>query len=160
MTTESGAPNIRFFGKIYGTAQDYYIAEGTLEAGEEDQEERGPDFEARGTGVNKFVYWVTDNILSKWTKLPDLTPQDIRATREIKVTFTGNLERQIFTNPFFFGTEKIYLRAQIARLTHSTTLCPKGLWKLDEENPQEIVENAPDDGSEIQMPSTLEMAKS
>lgn len=44
------------------------------------------DFEARGSGVNKYVYWVTDNVLtSKWTKLPDLNTKDIRDSRDIKV---------------------------------------------------------------------------
>jgi hypothetical protein len=78
LATDSGAKNVRFFGKIYGTEKDYYIAEGSLEGddeGGENVEERGPDFEARGQpGVNIFVYWVTDNVLDKWIKLPDLTP--------------------------------------------------------------------------------------
>jgi hypothetical protein len=38
-------------------------------------------------------------------------PKDLQASREIKVMFTGDLERTIFTNPFFFGKEKHYLRA-------------------------------------------------
>jgi hypothetical protein len=74
-------------------------------------ENRPENYEARGTGVNKYVYWVTGNILSKWVRLPDLLPEDIIAARNIKVSFTGDLERQIFTNPFYFGTEKTYLRA-------------------------------------------------
>ena len=60
---------MRFFGKIYGTQRDYYIAEGSKEGEEELEEgqERPADYEARGgTGVNKFVYWVTDNVLQKW----------------------------------------------------------------------------------------------
>ncbi len=88
------------------------MAEGTLEGGDDGEEvERPPEFEARGTGVNKFVYWVTTDILGKWTKLPDLLPSDIEASRQIKVLLTGDLERKIFTNPFFFGQEKHYLRA-------------------------------------------------
>jgi len=92
---DSGATNIRFFGKIYGTEKDYYIAEGTLEGDEpaDGEEEKPADFEARGSGVNKYVYWVTDSVLSKWAKLPDLLPSDIRATREIKIAFSGNLDR-------------------------------------------------------------------
>jgi len=43
--------------------------------------------------VNKFVYWVTDSVLEKWTKLPDLLPGDIKASRQIKVLLTGDLER-------------------------------------------------------------------
>ena len=71
--------------------------------------------------------------------------------------FTGNLERNIYTNPYFYGKEKHYLRAQIARMTHSTTLVPKGLYKLVEDNEREIEEFVPEEG-ELQMPSTSDMA--
>ena len=108
---ESGAGFIRFFGKINGTEKDYFVAEGSLEAGEEDGGEKPAGFDARGTGVNKFVYWVTDNLLEKWTKLPDIGPKDIQAAREIKVLLSGDLERPIFTNPFFDKKEKHFLRA-------------------------------------------------
>lgn len=111
LAKESGAGQIRFFGKINGTEKDYYVAEGTLEAGEGEGEGKPADQEARGTGVNKFVYWVTDSVLEKWTKLPDISPADIRAARQIKVLLTGDLERPIFTNPFYFGKEMHYLRA-------------------------------------------------
>ena len=47
--------------------------------------------------------------------------------------FTGDLERPIFTNPFFFGREKHYLRAQLSRIIHSTTLQPMGVSKLEED---------------------------
>jgi radial spoke head protein 4/6 len=67
--------------------------------------------EANGTGVNKFTYYVSHYSFDEWKKLPDLQPKDIKASREIKVMFTGDLERTIFTNPFFFGKEKHYLRA-------------------------------------------------
>jgi len=52
---------------------------------------------------------VTDNSINEWKILPDLLPGDIKATRAIKVQFTGNLERDIITNPYFFGKEKHYL---------------------------------------------------
>jgi hypothetical protein len=83
LAAESGAGNVRFFGKIAATIKDYYVAEGTLEGGDEGEEgqEKPADFEPRGTGVNKFVYWVTDNVLGKWTRLPDLLPSDIKAAR-------------------------------------------------------------------------------
>jgi radial spoke head protein 4/6 len=70
---------------------------------------------------------------------------------------SGDLERKIITNPFFFGTEKNYLRAQIARITHSTTIVPKGLYRLVEDNDREIEDNTPDEGP-IKIPSTHDMA--
>jgi len=72
------------------------------------------------------------------------------------MTFTGNLDHKIYTNPFYFGTENVYLRAQIARITHSTTLVPKGLYKFNEENDREIEDNTPEEG-EIVKPTTREM---
>jgi radial spoke head protein 4A len=49
--------------------------------------------------------------MSAWTKLPDISPKQIRASRNIKVLFSGDLDRKIYTNPFFDGQEKHYLRA-------------------------------------------------
>jgi len=49
--------------------------------------------------------------LENWTILPDLYTKDILASRGTKVSFTGNLENPIITNPFFFGKEKHFLRA-------------------------------------------------
>lgn len=144
---------------IRGTQKDYYIAEGELGEGGDEGEgevERPPEFEAKGTGVNMMTYWVSHSSFGAWTKLPDLAPSDISASRTIKVLFTGDLERTIYTNPYFFGKEKDYLRAQIARISHSTTLCPKGVWRFKEESVREIEENAPEEGDMV-MPSTLEM---
>ena len=142
---------------IKGTQKDYYIAEGEVGEGEDGEVERPPEFEAKGTGVNKFTYWVSHSSFGAWTKLPDLSPDDIKASRTIKVLFTGDLERTIYTNPFFFGKEKDYLRAQIARISHSTTLVPKGLWKLGEDSKREIVEVTPEDDSELVLPTTNQM---
>jgi hypothetical protein len=119
LVTTSGATQVRLWGKIRGTKADYFIAEGTLEAGEaaEGGDDGGDAVEPRGVGVNKNVYWATNNILGSWTLLPDLKPRDIINARSIKFNFTGNLGEKIFTNPFYFETEKVYLRAQIARIS-------------------------------------------
>jgi Radial spokehead-like protein len=51
------------------------------------------------------------------------------------------------------------LRAQIQRITSSTTLVPKGLFRFVEETKErEIEDNTPDEG-EIQKPSTEQMTK-
>ena len=62
------------------------------------------------------------NAFDSWKKLPDCSPADIDMSRKVKVLLTGDLERDIYTNPFFFGKEKNYLRAQIARIYFSTAL--------------------------------------
>ena len=109
---------MRLWGKIRGTNQDYFIAEGQLaEGGEAEGGEEGgateadPTVEPRGTGVNKFVYWAINNPMGEWTQLPDLKPKDIINARSIKYMFSGNLDAKIYTNPYYFGTEKTYLRS-------------------------------------------------
>lgn len=156
LATTTAATNVRLWGKIHGSETDYYIAEGVFDGNQ--IEEPPADFEARGSGVNKFVYWACNNPLTQWTQLPDLLPKDIKAARSIKVNFSGNLERTITTNPFFFGKEKHFLRAQVARISHSTTLAPKGLYRTVEDNERDIEDNTPEDGP-IKLPSTQDMAK-
>jgi hypothetical protein len=65
---------MRLWGKIRGTNQDYFIAEGQLaDGGEAEGGEEGgaaeadPTVEPRGTGVNKFVYWAINNPMGEWT---------------------------------------------------------------------------------------------
>lgn len=104
LAAKVSATSLNFFGKITGTQRDYYIAEGVVEGEEEvEGEEKEADFEPKGTGVNKFTYFVASDSLSEWTKLPDLSPKQIHAARTIKVLFSGDLEKKIYTNPFFEG---------------------------------------------------------
>ena len=156
----SGADRLSFWGKVQGTERDYYIVEAKGVAGEGDEEEAPADKEARGTeeGVNEFAYFVTNNpATGEWTALPDLLPSDIQAARCTKVHFSGDLERRIITNPFFEKQEKHYLRAQIARITHSTKLIPAGLKRLGEEDPEVIEDNTPEEG-DIVLPTAEKMS--
>ena len=107
---------MRFFGKIWGTKRDYYIVEVTGAGGGEGEGEgegEAPEeqagMEPPGTGVNEYTYFVAHDSLANtigpngWQRLPDLTPNDIAASRQVKIVFTGDLSRAIYTNPFFFG---------------------------------------------------------
>ena len=149
----SGSEKIRFWGKIYGTQSDYYVAEGFV-AAQDEEGEKPTGFEERGSGINQYTYWVTDNSLGKWTMLPDISPEQLSASRSIKVKFTGDLERKIITNPFFFGQEKHYLRAQISRISHSTSIMPGGLHRLQEDNAKEIEPIEFEDEAKAYKPST------
>lgn len=160
LLSKSGAGFGRLWGKIRGTKADYYILEGTAER----TEETDPDMEARGngvghelTGVNHFVYWAANDASGPWTQLPDLMPQDIINARGIKHTFSGDLDAKIFTNPFYFETEKTYLRCQIARIALSTTLYPKGLLKFQEESTRNIEEAKGEDDAPVETPTTEAM---
>lgn len=111
--------------------------------------------EDRGTGVNKYsyhvcnyrTYWITtlEKPTSKqrktlflylagapWIKLPIVTPAQIAHARLIKVSFTGDLNREIKSFPAFPGTEKNYLRAQIARISATTHVSPAGKFKFSD----------------------------
>lgn len=74
LMVKSGASTLRFWGKIYGTQADYYIAEGSGGAGEE-SEDLPEDFERKGTGVNANTYWATTDLHGEWTELPDINPK-------------------------------------------------------------------------------------
>ena len=76
-----------------------------------------PPSEPSGVGVNKTVYYVCNEVGDPWVQLPDATPKQIRIARQIYKTFTGDLNQAIVSYPLFPGTERNYLRAQIARIS-------------------------------------------
>mmetsp|Transcript_12857 Transcript_12857/g.19914 ORF Transcript_12857/g.19914 Transcript_12857/m.19914 type:complete len:138 (-) Transcript_12857:612-1025(-) len=110
----SGASHLRFFGKIFGTQADYWVVQGTLNQSEESQSD--PKQEARGTGVNSTVYWVTTNIIGDWVQLPDAHPGHIQVSRMMKHVFTGDLNGTVCSFPPFPGKERNLLRAVLARI--------------------------------------------
>lgn len=121
-----------------------------LPAAEEKVDDR--NFEKRGEGVNKLVYWVTNNLLSDWVQLPDCQPQHIIAARKVKHVLTGDLNASFDSNPTFPGRERHLLRATLARIFHATALIPKGMYEpADEENPE------PKISEEFVMPGTGEL---
>ena len=147
MAILSGATRLRFWGKLFGIQRDYWVIEGQLDSAEEDRSHWSQ--ERRGEGVNKLVYWVNDNLLEDWIQLPDAQPQHIKAARQIKHVVTGNLNATIDSNPPFPGKERHFLRAQIARITHATSIIPKGLLEIDEESGKEkYAEEFPVPGTE------------
>ena len=134
----SGAQSIRFWGKIYGREKDYYVAEGLLENTGREDITRPKGFEKRGTGLNKYTYWVTDSVLDDWVELPDVTPSHIQQSRQIKKLLTGRLDAEVNSYPIFSGKERHLLRAQIARISSACVIVPKGLYKTNEEDPMVI----------------------
>jgi len=111
--------------------------------------------EARGSGVNTYDYFALNSPLDAWAQLPDLKPQDIKNARSIRYQLSGDLDGKIYTNPFYFEKENVLLRAQIARISCSTTLTAKTLFKVDPENAREIVKNeAEGEGAAIPEPTS------
>ena len=121
---------LRFFGIIYGIEKDYYIVQApdydsAEENKEGEKEEKDPRMENRKEdGVNQFAYFVTNDLTTEWIELPDVTPNQIIGSRLIRYSFTGDLNRNIYSNPYFNGQEKHYLRCQISRIYHGTKLVP------------------------------------
>lgn len=151
---EQGFATIRLWGKILGSEADYYIAEAFKEGGEPDEgedPEANPDAEFGGTGVNKFTYYATTDLASQeWIKLPNIKPAEIIAARRIKKLMSGKPDAKVVTHPPFPGTEKVLLRAQIARITADVTLMFKD--KLVREG-----EFGTEDAGEVQPPEEWKM---
>ena len=118
------AGNLTFFGKIYGIQKDYYIVQGSDIDPKEDANYDNDMEKRKEDGINQFVYYVTNDLTSEWIELPDIKPSQLIGSRLIRYNFTGDLERQIYTNPYFKGKEKHYLRCQISRIYHGTKLVP------------------------------------
>ena len=165
LAAQCEAKSLRFWGKINGTVRDYYIVE-AFEPKNLPEDQRPEGGEARGIGVNEYTYYVSNQAQGDFVPLPDLNPEDLAAARTIKVCFTGNLDRNIVTNPFYFKQERHYLRAQIARIHHATKLVPVGRHKITEreeksELPFEVEAVLPDndEGKPIPAPSAEEMCR-
>lgn len=104
--------------------------------------------EARGTGANKFVYYVCQDPGLPWVKLPSVTPAQITVARQIRKFFTGRLDSPVVSYPPFPGNEANYLRAQIARISAGTQVSPQGFFQAGEEEGEEEDE-APRDSYEV-----------
>ncbi|XP_076762249.1 radial spoke head protein 4a [Xylocopa sonorina] len=93
-----------------------------------------------GTGTNAKVYFVCNEPgTDKWIELPPVTPQQIVIARQIVRCCTGNLETPLYTFPPFPGTEKNYLRAQIARISAATQVSPIGFFTFAGEDEEEAL---------------------
>lgn len=71
-------------------------------------------------------------MLGDWEQLEDVDADLMGVARQIKHVFTGDLLAKVTTNPHFKGLERDLLRCQLARIMHSTTLCPADYMKLSE----------------------------
>lgn len=141
LATAKELQNVNFWGIINGIEKNYYVVEAKLEEypEEEGAEENSP-VEAMGSGANECIYFVTNEPEDEWTKLPAVKPHWIQSSRVMRRYLTGNLDATVMGFPRFPWKEAALLRAQIARISHSTTIAPKGVMTVDEEaEPEEQV---------------------
>lgn len=137
---EASINKLSFWGKILGTDADYYVAQAQRDGGGDEGEDADPDAEPSGTGANTFTYYVTNDLAGDWRRLPDIKPREIIAARSIKRMFSGNAGAKVITHPYFEGKEEVLLRAQIARITADTVICPSGyLVREDPEDPASAI---------------------
>jgi len=107
---------------------------------------------------NKFRYFVIENptkLSGDWHELPSLDVQTLLQAQRIKRIISGDLKSRLVTNPEFDGPEESFLRAQLARIAHATTLMPTGIYKTDEADPFVVVEM---EGEEKVNKSTADLA--
>merc|ERR1719336_265824 len=109
-------------------------------------------------GANQYTYFVTTDLADEWRKLPDIKYEDVVSARRIRRLFTGNPDAKVITHPFFDGTEEVLLRAQIARITADTVLCPAG-WMVPGGEPDEDPPPPPVQAEEFTMPLPSELVK-
>jgi radial spoke head protein 4A len=82
--------------------------------------------------VNKNSYWVISNLINgEWKELPTVSPAQMMVSRRIKYLFSGNLDKQIYTNPFFHGKESHLLKCQIVRINHACTIVPRTMYNVN-----------------------------
>lgn len=128
---------LRLFGKIYTRGSPYYVVEGVSPEEEEGINER---LQEGKVGVNKYAYWVSQNIeAGEWIKLPNVTMAQIVCARKMKKLLTGNLQAPVQSYPPFDGVEKNLLRAQIARIVGDTSISPAGIFAASEDDPPTII---------------------
>ena len=153
---ENDCEFIRFFGKIYGIKSDYYIIQSSLKT----YPMRNPPVhvESRGNeGINRFTFWVSNTILESWYELPDITKEQIVASRKFKYHLTGDLNSKVKSFVSFPGKEMHLLKCQIVRILHSSCIVPKGYYKISENFKDQLEGKITEIDEEFKSPSFEEM---
>ena len=147
---------LRFFGKIYGIKSDYYIIQGLLKT----YPMKNPQVhvESRGNeGINRYTFWVSNSILESWYELPDITHEQIVASRRFKYHLTGDLNAKVKSFVSFPGKEMHLLKCQIIRILHSNCIVPKGYYKISENFKEQLEGKVTEIDEEFKSPTFEEM---
>ena len=89
--------------------------------------------------MNKITFWVATNLLEfNWRELPTISPQQVRIARKIKYTFSGNLDKKVFSNPYFPGTEAHLLKCQLVRIFFACHIVPRTMYNVNADDKKEI----------------------
>jgi len=145
LARETKYESIRFFGKILGTQASYYICEAKFDMKSYPKALKSDPLtknEPSGQGINEYIYLVASSPDSKWVQLPDVTPEQLITSRQMRRFFTGNLNAPVTGYPRFPFPEATYLRCQIARISAATVISPKGFYTMEDVEPDEGDEEA------------------
>lgn len=153
LATSQQTSSMRLWGKILGKDVDFYIAEG--QCPEAYESEDAAAYEG-AEGCNKLSYWaMKDTGEYVWEKLPAVSRAQIQSARTLKRYIGGDLDALVAGNPPFPGTERNFLRAQIARITASTAICPAGFFSVSDEGEVTVAEEIePKSASELVEPAS------
>eukprot|EP00760_Papus_ankaliazontas_P036614 PhM_4_TR8359/c2_g1_i1/m.69556/K19756/RSPH4A; radial spoke head protein 4A len=161
---DNNLEEVQFMGRINGTGGNYYVvvSKRVLSKNEKVFEERNTmplpprkgvevdmQSEPAWKGLNRYTFWVCSYAGGAWTALPDLTPQQLNASRSIKKLFTGDLEASVVSYPPFPWKEAVYLRAQLARIWSSTIVSPQGAIVQPDPPEDEDDQEEPEDGKPL-----------
>ena len=156
MLLDNNCEFIRFFGKIYGIKSDYYILQGI----QKNYPMKNPPIhiESKGNeGINRYTFWVSNSILESWYELPDITPEQIIASRKFKYYFTGKLDAKVKSFIPFPGKEMHLLKCQIVRILHSSSICPRDYLKISENFKDQLEGKITEYNDEYKSPTFEEM---
>ncbi len=122
---ETKADSIKFWGKILGSSSDYYILYGVFKEFSESLDFNKLLHEKKGTeGLNKYLFWVSNNFLEDWYELPDITSEQMICSRNFKYYFSGDLNKEVKSFNYFPGREAHLLKCQILRIMHGANIVP------------------------------------
>jgi radial spoke head protein 4A len=140
LCSKENLKSLKFWGKIFCSKQNYFVAEGIHRNNIVDQVKE--NWESAGAGCNAVSFWVTNAVMEEWIELPVIGPEHLTVAIETKVMLTGDLNAPVFTHPAFPGKEKHFLKAQLTRITYASSLAPGGVYKINEDNDREIASDA------------------
>ena len=130
--------SLRFWGVVRALKASYYIVEGSGASPEEPEDAAG-DWDER---LNTSKFYATTGLSSNWVELPDVRPSHIVTAAKLRRYFVGDLDAPVASYPPFAGSERVLLRAQIARISSFTAICPTGCYAADGESGPEPVDPA------------------
>lgn len=129
--------NIKFWGKILGKYNDYYVIQAEYSLDNNSHINKYTDIGFKDIkeprfleGANKFVFYVTNDIYLGWIELPDITYEQLRLSRLFKYIFSGNLNSYVKSFVPFPGKESHLLKCIILRIMHSSYIAPEGYMEM------------------------------